>query len=47
MKELLSIIGMILIIVALTLQIAINEPNITILCLWLYVVIRNVQEFVE
>jgi hypothetical protein len=47
MKTLLILIGMILLGIAFTLQMAINEQNITIICLWLYVVIRNVQEFVE
>jgi hypothetical protein len=47
MNTLLSIIGLILIIVALTFQVLITEPKTTILLLWLYVLIRNIQEFVE
>ena len=47
MKILLIIICVMLLVVALTLQIAIDEANTTTLCLWLYVVIRNIQEIVE
>ena len=43
MKEELSIMGIILIVLALALQILINRPDITTLCLWLYVIVRNLQ----
>ena len=47
MKIVLIILGIILLVGALTIQITINQPLFTAGLLWFYVIIRNIQDVVE